>query len=257
MLNRSMTLSLFLAASLALSGCNEKKAELTVSPEAAAPEVRVVDTATAGSVKGRVLFDGQAPAPAKLEVAGNPECSVMHEGGSIESEELIVKDGALQNAVVYVKEGLEGRTFDAPTQAASLTNIKCIYAPHVMGVQVGQPVNIINDDATLHNVHSYSKANKSWNIGLPIKGMKQVKTFSEPEIAITLKCDVHPWMKGYIAVLTHPYFQVTGGDGSFELKDLPAGEYVLEVWHEKLGVQSQSVRIEPQATNSVDFTFKA
>lgn len=240
-----------------MAGCNEKKAELTVSESAATPEVKVVDAATAGSVKGRVLFEGQVPAPAKLEVAGNPECSAMHAGGAIESEELIVNDGALQNAIVYVKSGLEGRAFDAPSATASLTNHDCIYKPHVLAVQVDQPVNIINDDATLHNVHSYSTANKSWNIGLPIKGMKQVKKFSEPELPVTLKCDVHPWMKGYVGVFSHPYFQVTGTDGTFELKGLPAGEYMIEVWHEKLGVQSQTVRIEPQASSAADFTYKA
>ncbi len=243
----------------AVSGCGPKAADVTVSEEAVSPEVKqavAFDPATAGSVKGRILFEGEAPAPQKLSVQGNPECSIFHAGGSISSEEIVSKNGALQNVVVYVKEGLEGRTFAPPSVPVRIDNKQCVYAPHVIAAQVDQPVEFANSDPTLHNIHSYSSANKAFNLGLPIQGMKQVKKFSAPEV-ITLKCDVHPWMKGYVAVVANPFFQVTGEEGSFELKDLPPGEYLIEAWHEKLGAQSQKIKIEPQATQTVEFTFRA
>ena len=204
-----------------------------------------------------MTFQGEAPAPQKISVSGNPECAALHSDGSITSEELLVNGGSLQNVFVYVKEGFEGQSFTAPAEAATVENKNCAYVPHVIGVQVGQPLNIVNSDPTLHNVHSYSKNSKSWNIGLPIQGMKQTKKFDAPEVMVALKCDVHPWMRGYIGVLPHPYFSVTNGDGSFEIKNLPPGDYLIEAWHEKLGVQSQKIKIEPQETKEIEFKFSA
>ena len=244
---------------LVLSGCEKKEAvDAAVQVETVSSEIKPamgVDSASAGTLKGKVIFDGQAPAPEKLSIAGNPECAVFHPGGSIVSEELLVKNGALQNVFVYVKEGLEGQSFPAPSEAVTINNKNCTYVPHVTGVQVNQPVNILNSDPTLHNVHSYSKNSKSWNLGLPFQGMKQTKKFDAPEVMVTLKCDVHPWMIGYLGVLGHPYFQVTGDGGEFELKNLPPGKYVIEAWHEKLGVQTQTIELGHEETKEIEFKF--
>ncbi len=252
---------LILAFMLLVSGCGPKQ-EAALVEEAGSPEVKpaavvkqAVDPATAGGVKGKVTFSGEAPPPQKISVQGNPECAAFHADGSIASEELLVKGGLVQNAFVYIKEGLEGSSFEPPKEAATIDNKQCIYVPHVTGVQVNQPVILLNSDPTLHNVHSYSKNSKAWNVGLPIQGMKQTKKFEAAEIMVALKCDVHPWMKGYIGVLPHPYFSVTGESGEFEIKNLPAGEYTIEVWHEKLGAQSQKVKIEPQAEQTIEFIF--
>ena len=240
---------------LALTACNEK-AEVTSAP--ASPEVKpaaasAVDAAESGSLTGRVTFSGPAPAPVQTAIAGNPECAALHPGGKVAGEELVVSaDGGVKNVFVYIKEGLEGRRFPAPQEKAVIENKGCVYVPHVIGVQTGQPVELKNEDATLHNVHSYASANKSWNIGLPFQNMKVAKTFDKPEIMVKLKCDVHPWMLGYVGVVAHPCFAVTGEDGSFTIKGIPAGEYTVEYWHEKLGVRTQTIRIEPRAETKAE-----
>ncbi len=249
--------------SLLIIGCGQKPAENTSIEQAtsnsAASQTAVqapVDPATAGVLKGKVIFQGTVPPIQEISVQGNPECAVFHPGGKIKSEELLVTDGAVQNVFVYVKQGLEGRSFPTPEAPVMIENKNCVYVPHVLGVQVGQPVNLVNSDPTLHNMHSLSKNSKPWNLGLPFQGMKQTKKFEAPEVMVALKCDVHPWMKGYIGVLPHPYFAVTDKDGKFEIKNLPPGEYVIETWHEKLGVQSQKIKIEPQETKELEFDFK-
>lgn len=244
-----------------LSGCGEK-ATVEVPPEAVSSEVKpvaqtAVDPATTGSVNGAVKFEGVVLAAETISVQGNPECATFHAGGTIHSEEIVSQNGRLQNVIVYVKEGLENYAFTPPSDAVRIDNNQCVYKPHVSAAQVGQPVELYNSDATLHNMHSYSTKNKSFNVGLPIQGMKQVKKFESAELPVTIKCDVHPWMRGYLAVLPHPYFAVTGADGSFQLKGLPPGDYLIEAWHEKLGAQSQKITIGPQETKELEFTFAA
>src|SRR6185436_20548999 len=117
------------------------------------------------------------------------------------------------------------------------------YAPHVLGMQTGQPLTISNSDSTLHNVHALGTKNPEFNLGMPLQGMKLEKTFSNPEVMLKFKCDVHPCMNAYIGVLPHHFFAVTGEQGTFEITGLPAGEYVLEAWHETYGVTSQNVQV--------------
>ncbi len=258
--------ALFVLTMVLVSGCGQKPAEnaptgqTASSPavdQAAAGIPQPPDPVTVATLRGKVFFQGSVPPAQEISVLGNPECAVFHPNGKVRSEELLATDGALQNVFVYVKEGLEGRSFPAPTAPLTIENKNCVYVPHVTGAQVDQPVVFLNGDPTLHNVHTYSKNSKSWNLGLPIQGMKQTKKFEAPEVMVSLKCDVHPWMKGYIGVLPHPYFSVTGTEGRFEIKDLPPGDYVIEVWHEKLGVQSQKIKIEPQETKEIEFKFGA
>ena len=251
----------FVLIVLALNGC-AKKEEASVSSLPTQESVSSTgktapDLSSAGTLKGVVSFEGVVPETKDLMVRGNPECAVFHPGRKIKNEELVVNGGKLQNCFVYVKEGLEKYSFETPSAPVTIENKLCVYAPHVTGAQVGQEIVFLNEDATLHNIHSYSKNTKSFNLGLPFQGMKQTKKFNAPEVMVALKCDVHPWMQGYLGVLPHPYFAVTKDDGSFEIKNIPAGEYLVEVWHEKLGVQSQKIKIEPQGTQQIDFTFKA
>jgi hypothetical protein len=126
----------------------------------------------------------------------------------------------------------------------------------VLGVRAGQPISIGNSDGTMHNVHALAAVNGDFNFGQPIKGQTNERTFSKPEIMVTFKCDVHSWMNAYVGVVNHPYFAVSEKGGGFELRNVPAGTYTIEAWHEKLGTQTRSVTIGEKESTQISFTFK-
>jgi len=211
----------------------------------------------AGTITGKVSLAGAAPKNEVIQMNADPQCAIQHKGkGPILSEAVVVgPNKGIRYAFVYVKSGLEGKTFAAPKTPAVLDQLGCHYAPHVLGVQTNQPVEIRNSDPTLHNVHSLAKNNPSFNLAMPVKGMKITKTFAKPEIMIKMKCDVHPWMTTYVGVVDHPFFAVSATDGSFTLKDLPAGTYTVEVWQEKLGSKTQTVTVGAADSKSANFSF--
>ena len=209
------------------------------------------------SITGQILFEGTAPPQTELQMDGNPECRALHPSGKILGGDVLVADGKVQNAFVYIKEGLEGKTFEPPQAPVVIDNNTCVYKPHVSGAMVHQPIELRNSDPTLHNIHAYPAKEKQWNLGLPFQGMKVVKKFSEPEVMVKLKCDVHPWMVGYLGVLPHPFFAITGRDGRFELKNLPAGSYTVHVWYERFGVESQAVQVADGEMKEISLTLKA
>ena len=168
---------------------------------------------------------------------------------------IVADNGKLANVFVYVKDGLGDRTFDVPKDAVTLDQKGCQYHPHVLGVMTGQNIEIKNDDPTTHNIHPSPNNNREWNMTQP-HGMPLERTFAREEIAIPVKCNVHPWMRGYIAVFKHPYFAVTDKNGDFELKDVPPGTYTITAWQEKLGTQTQKVTIGANEAKAVDFAFK-
>ena len=223
--------------------------------ESSAPVTNPVDPATAGNIGGRVVLMGTAPKAAAIRMDSDPNCA--QQGATAVDEAIVVGDGGgLQNVFVYVKDGLGSLRFPVPSTPALLDQKGCRYTPHVLGAQVGQTVEIVNSDPTLHNVHAVPAANTEFNTGQPITGMKHTHRFTSREIMVPFKCDVHPWMHAYIGVLDHPYFGVTGPDGTFSLKGLPPGTYTIEAWHEKLGTMTQSVTIgEKESKDDVAFTF--
>ncbi len=123
--------------------------------------------------------------------------------------------------------------------------------------RVGQVLEIVNSDPTLHNIHALPKGNTEFNTGQPIQGMKTEHKFTAKEVMVPFKCDVHGWMNAYVGVLDHPYFTVSDADGKFELKGVPPGTYTIEAWHEKLGTTTQSVTLAEKGTQEITFTFKA
>lgn len=208
-----------------------------------------------GSVTGSAAFSGTAPAKVEINMDADPTCAAAHTEPTFTEEAVVNSNNTLKNVFVYVKTGLEGQTFQATATPATLDQNGCHYNPHVTGVMVGQPLEIMNSDTTLHNVHSMAKESKEFNLGMPIKGMKIKKTFEKPEIMVHMKCDVHPWMSAYVGVLSHPFFAVTGEDGSFTIKDLPAGTYTLEAWSETLGVQTAEITVAEGQSATANFSF--
>ncbi len=208
------------------------------------------------SVVGKVKFTGQLPQPAHVSMNADPSCAKLHPGPAVSQDYLTGADNALGNVIVFISDGLGTRTFDVPAEAVTFEQKGCEYAPHVVALRANQKLKMVNSDNTTHNIHPLPANNREWNKAEPA-GSTMEESFPREEIAIPIKCNVHPWMKSYVAVFKHPYFAVTGKDGSFQLPNLPPGEYTVEAWHEKLGTMTQKVTITAGQTKSLDFTFKA
>jgi plastocyanin len=184
------------------------------------------------SVSGRVSFEGSVPPAAKMQVASDAACLALHPQG-LERRAIVVEDGGLANALVYVKSGVAG-DYPPPAEPAVLDQQGCEYVPSVLALQVGQALKIRNSDGTFHNVHGFAPANGAFNIAQPRKGMETTRTFEKAELLFPVRCDMHPWMLAFVAVLPHPFFAVTGPDGAFAIEGLPAGTYEIEALHDKL-----------------------
>ena len=228
------------------------------APAAAPPGGgKQVDAATAGTISGKVTFTGTAPKPDMLRMTADPAC-VQASGAMVPSEALIVAaDGSVQNTFVYIKDGVDkAYSFDVPAKAVTLDQRGCKYGPRIIGIRAGQPLEVVNSDATLHNVHALPMQNQEFNHGQAEKAPTLTHTFTVPEVMVRFKCDVHGWMLAYVGVMSNPYFAVTGTDGTFEIKGVPPGTYTLAVWHEKLsGESTQSVTLGDHDTKTAAFTF--
>jgi len=255
---RSQQMVIAIAAVLALAACSKKEETPPPAPAtASAPAAAPVDPATAATITGSVKLDGAAPKQAKLKTDSDPYCAKQHASAPLEAEEVVAgKDGSLANVVVYIKSGLEGRTFPTPTEAVELNQSGCQYKPHVIAVMAGEPINVVNSDQTTHNIHPTPANNSDWNKSQGPGAAPITDSFAREEIAIPVKCNIHSWMKSYIAVLKNPYFKVTGADGTFEIKNLPPGDYTITAWQEKYGSTDQKVTVGPKESKKVDFVIK-
>src|SRR6266478_3899 len=221
---------------------------------AGSPASSASTTGTA-TVRGEVKFEGGVPKATPINMAADPSCAKQHPTPVLSQDIVSDAKGGLQNVVVFIADGLGDRTFDPPSQPAVIQQKGCMYQPHVLAVQANQKLDVVNSDTTTHNIHPTPKNNREWNKAqsphVPIE-----ETFAREEIAIPVKCNVHPWMRGYIAVFKHPYFAVTDNRGSFELKNVPPGEYTIQAWHEKYGALTQKVNLAPNQSQEVEFVFK-
>jgi plastocyanin len=212
-------------------------------------------TSGGASLRGIVKFEGTVPKPSPISMSADASCARQHPSPVFSQDVITDSKGDLENAVVYIAEGLGDRTFEVPTQPVVVEQKACLYQPHVLAVRVNQPLHVVNDDPTSHNIHPTPTNNREWNKAEP-PGTSVDETFTREEIAIPVKCNLHPWMHGYIAVFKHPYFAVTGRDGSFDLSNLPPGTYTIKAWHEKLGVSAQTITIGAGETKEIAFVFK-
>ena len=210
---------------------------------------------SAGDISGTILFEGGAPKPIPLFMKADQACAVQHKK-PVNSEEVVVnQNGTLKNVFVYVKDGLGATKFDPPAGKAVLDQKGCVYLPHVLGMQVGQELEFLKSDPCLHTAKASPKVNTPFNLAQPLQGMKLTKKFSNAEIFL-LQCAAHNWMNAYIGVFSHPFFAVTGDDGSFSIKGLPAGAYTIEAWQEKYGTRTITVTIGAADVKTVDFKYK-
>lgn len=201
---------------------------------------RATVTAASGAIAGTASYSGAPDAGRPAQLAADPFCASAH------SEPLVIRSiatdaaGGLASVFVWVKNAPAGT---AASGDALVDQVGCMYLPHALGVRAGQTVVFRNSDQTLHNINVQPRNNPSFNVGQPIAGMETKRSFANVETGIQVRCDVHPWMVGYISVFAHPFFAVTGEDGSFRLDGLPDGSYVIESWHEKLGATTQEVTV--------------
>ena len=264
-------LSIFILA-ISLQACGNPSPQPQVQPEpnssietlepAVVEEIaqeisRVTQPSLDGKTRitGIIRYDGEAPKFREIKMDGDPICLTKHTGPVYPQTLLLGKDKTLGNIFVYIKSGLPSKAYAPPTEEIIIDQKGCMYDPHVAGVMVGQSVKFLNPDGTLHNIHSFSKINSDFNIAMPKFRTELSMTFEKSEFMFSLKCDVHPWMGAWISVMDHPYFQVTKKDGQYSLEGLPAGTYVMEAWHERLGVQEQTITIGEGETKEINFVF--
>ena len=206
------------------------------------------------SVTGVVKLKGAAEKPTRIDMSADPFCAKAHPNGATTEDVVTDSSGGLENVVVYVSDGLGAATFPVPDQPAVMEQKGCQYKPHVLAMRAGQKLSVVNSDATTHNIHPTPNNNREWNVSQP-QGAPLEQVFAREEVAISVKCNIHPWMKSYIAVVKNPYFAVTGKGGTFELKDLPPGNYTLQAWHEKLGMKTKMITVAAGASPTVEFDF--
>ena len=252
----AIAFNLALALTLAATHAADKK----LSPQ----NIGGIDSPSGSVITGVIRFKGIKPQAATIEeIGGNSFCKQHYDGELPKKEDFVFgkngSDDTLANVLVYVSKGLEGAKFDPPKTPAILDQVGCMYTPHVVAVMVGQTLEVRNSDATLHNVMTMPRENPPFNIGMPVQGSKLEKVFAHPEFKMNFKCFMHPWMTAYVHVLPHPFFAVSGMDGTFTIKGLPPGEYEISVLQETSLFTSTpavaKVKVGAGETKSVDFVF--
>lgn len=209
---------------------------------------------TPATIHGVVKFEGEPPAREQLAIAGTAGC--QHEGPPPLSETVIVNDGRLQNCIVFVSKVPKNyEPPPPPTEPLRMDQQGCVYRPHVVAVRAGQKLLVHNGDPTSHNVHVYSNRTTVPNRTQPAGGQDLEIVFAKAEPPVQVGCDIHPWMRAWVGVFEHPFFAVTGVDGTFRIEGLPLGEYTLTCWHEKYGKQTVDVELPAGATAEIGFAY--
>lgn len=246
---------------VAIAACgNERPAGSPGQAQAAPPNPAAATpapSAAGATISGKIKFVGKAPAMAKIDMSEEPKCKAKYSVPPTDETVVVNPNGTLANVFVYVKSGLPATsTAPAPGGPVTLDQDGCRYHPHVFGILVGQTLAIKNSDGILHNIKAKGVKNRPFNISQPAV-MTSQRTFSTPEVVVPLECNVHGWMHASLAVLPHPFFAVSGGDGSFAITGLPPGTYTIEAWHEKYGAQTATVTVTGSESKAADFTYTA
>ncbi|MGA7920777.1 MAG: carboxypeptidase regulatory-like domain-containing protein [Candidatus Acidiferrales bacterium] len=210
--------------------------------------------AGSGVISGKVTYTGTPPKMKPIDMSKEPSCAKQHATPVLTQNVTTGPGNSLQWVVVYISAGDEAAS--APSQPVRYDQKGCEYMPHVLPMFVDQPLQIYNDDQTSHNIHPLAKVNQEWNKSQP-PGAPPIDTkWDKPEF-VPVKCNIHPWMHGYFVVLKTNHYAVTGEDGSFEIKGLPAGKYTVTAWQEQYGNKTQDVTISGSETKTANFVFTA
>ena len=254
MSKKALSLALALAAAALLVACGGGGEAPAPAPSPEPPAAPAATASTGNAVISGTISYANGDPDLEILMDADPVCLSLHKDHAAYSERIVADGGGLANVFVYVKSGIEG-DYPAPAEKALLNQQGCQYTPHVSGVMVGQTLVIRNSDPTLHNVHARPEKNDEFNQGQPFENMEMEHTFDEAEVMVPFKCDVHPWMASYMGVMSHPFFAVSGADGSFSIGGLPAGDYEIEAWHEELGSKTMSVTVAADGTAEANFDF--
>jgi len=209
-----------------------------------------------GTVSGKVTFTGTPGKMKPIDMSKEPSCAKQHATPQMTEAVVSGPGDTLANVVVYVSAGADNA--NAPAQAVTFTQKGCNYGPHVLAMHTGQEFDVVNDDQTSHNIHPLAKVNHEWNKSQPAGSPPIKDKWDQPEF-IEVKCNIHPWMHGWFAVLKTNHYSVTGDDGTFSLPNLPPGKYTLTAWHENSTgggeTKTQNITITGNENKTVDFSF--
>lgn len=212
-----------------------------------------------GVVQGVVNFTGTILPPEAMEIRGDRFCQDVSAKKPILREDVVVNPNkTLKNVVVWVASGGPDNLYKSTgtsLEPAVLVQQDCSFYPHLVAIQTGQKLVVKNVDPTIHNLNTYPKNNKRLNKAILPGGSPETISFEKPEIAVRIKSDIHPWMVAWAAVFDHPFYAITGDDGTFEIKGLPPGEYTLETWHEKFGNIRMYALVQGDTPTHVVFNY--
>lgn len=211
----------------------------------------------AASITGKAIYKGKRPKLRMIKMGGDPICLTKNQGNDVLPKSIVLgPEFEMKNVFLRIVEGLPKKNYPTPSEPVVVSQEGCMYNPPVFGVMKGQSVKILNPDGTLHNVHAMSKINKEFNIAMPKFRKEVTKSWDKEEFMFEMKCDVHPWMVAYVAVLNHPYYTVTNEAGVYTIDNLAPGDYVIEAWQQRLEPQRVSVAVAEGKPTEVNFTFQ-
>ena len=208
-----------------------------------------------GTISGKITYEGTPAKQKPIDMSKEPSCAKQYPTPQTTETVVTGPGNTLENVVVYISAGAPDES-SAPSKAVTFDQKGCRYIPHVLAFQVNQPLEIVNNDQTSHNIHPLAKVNREWNKSQPPGTPPLNEKFDKPEF-IPVKCNVHPWMHGTFAVLKTSHYSVSANGGDFSLPNLPPGKYTVTAWHESYGEQTQEVTVAGSETKTVNFSFKA
>jgi plastocyanin len=230
---------------VAMAGCKKSGPAVTYTQ---------IDTANGATISGTIHYNGKPPAPVEIDMAQDPACSMS---GANMTEQYVVNHGGLANVFVYVKDGLGNKVYPVTRTPVVIDQKGCRFVPHVAGAMVGQQVEFMNSDPTMHNVHITPTVagNDAFDVSQGPNSGPDTRQFHAAELMIPLRCNNHPWMEGFLNVASNPFFAVSDADGHYAIKGLPPGTYTLVADHELLGQQTATVTVAAKQSAAQDFSY--